>query len=131
MYLAYSLLTFVAFVLVSPYFLYQAVRYKKYVGSLSQRLGYLPITLAAFKLTEQSGFYKQNPGTETAVNQMIRKTTDKSRGVRLGNFVQIRTIIDEELEGVWSGKKAPKEALDMAIQRGNEQLERFQKANKG
>jgi len=32
---------------------------------------------------------------------------------------------------VWSGKKAPKEALDTAIQRGNEQLERFQKANKG
>jgi sn-glycerol 3-phosphate transport system substrate-binding protein len=50
--------------------------------------------------------------------------------VRLGNFVQIRTIIDEELEGVWSGKKQPKEALDMAIKRGNEQLERFEKANK-
>jgi sn-glycerol 3-phosphate transport system substrate-binding protein len=32
---------------------------------------------------------------------------------------------------VWSGKKAPNEALDAAIQRGNEQLERFQKANKG
>lgn len=45
MYFVYSLLTFVAFVLVSPYFVYQAVRYKKYVGSLRQRLGYLPITL--------------------------------------------------------------------------------------
>jgi 3-deoxy-D-manno-octulosonic-acid transferase len=45
MYLFYSLLTLVVFVVVSPYFLYQAVRYKKYVGSLGQRLGYLPITL--------------------------------------------------------------------------------------
>ena len=95
-----------------------------------QRTGYLPITLAAFKMTEDSGFYKQNPGTDTAVNQMIRKTTDKSRGVRLGNFVQIRTIIDEELEQVWRGAKQPKEALDAAVQRGNEQLERFQKANR-
>jgi sn-glycerol 3-phosphate transport system substrate-binding protein len=45
---------------------------------------------------------------------MVRKTTDKSRGVRLGNFVQIRTIIDEELEGVCSGKapSSRKEALD-------------------
>jgi len=43
MYLAYSLLSLLVFVLVSPYFLYQAVRYKKYVGSLRQRLGYLPI----------------------------------------------------------------------------------------
>jgi 3-deoxy-D-manno-octulosonic-acid transferase len=45
MYFVYSLLTFVAFVAVSPYFVYQAIRYKKYVGSLRQRLGYLPITL--------------------------------------------------------------------------------------
>jgi sn-glycerol 3-phosphate transport system substrate-binding protein len=95
-----------------------------------QRTGYLPVTLASFKLTDQSGFYKKNPGTDVSVTQMIRKTTDKSRGVRLGNFVQIRTIIDEELEGVWSGKTTAKAALDIAIKRGNEQLERFQKANK-
>jgi sn-glycerol 3-phosphate transport system substrate-binding protein len=95
-----------------------------------QRTGYLPVTKASVELTEKSGFYKQNPGTDVAVTQMIRKTTDKSRGVRLGNFVQIRTIIDEELEQVWSGKKAPKEGLDDAVKRGNEQLERFEKSAK-
>ncbi len=95
-----------------------------------KRTGYLPITMAAFKLTEQSGFYQQNPGTDTAANQMIRKTTDKSRGIRLGNYVQIRSIEDEELEQVWAGKKAPKEALDAIVKRGNELLERFEKANK-
>ncbi len=95
-----------------------------------QRTGYLPVTKASYELTEKSGFYQKNPGTDVAVQQMIRKTTDKSRGVRLGNFAQIRTIVDEEFEGVWSGKKAPKEALDAAVKRGNEQLERFQKANK-
>jgi len=96
-----------------------------------QRTGYLPITMAALELTEKSGFYKQNPGTDTAVNQMIRKTTDKSRGIRLGNFVQIRAIQDEELEQVWAGKKSAQEALDSIVKRGNEQLERFEKANKG
>lgn len=95
-----------------------------------QRTGYLPITMAALELTEKSGFYKQNPGTDTAVNQMIRKTTDKSRGIRLGNFVQIRAIQDEELEQVWAGKKSAKDALDSIVKRGNEQLERFEKANK-
>lgn len=94
-----------------------------------QRTGYLPLTIASFELTEKSGYYKENPGTEVAVTQMIRKTTDKSRGIRLGNFVQIRTIIDEETEQIWSGKKSVKEALDSAVARGNEQLERFQKAN--
>ena len=96
-----------------------------------QRTGYLPITLAAFEATEKAGFYKQNPGTDVAVNQMIRKTTDRSRGIRLGNFVQIRAVEDEELESVWSGKKTAKEALDSAVKRGNELLERFEKANKG
>ena len=94
-----------------------------------KRTGYLPVTKAAYELTEKSGFYKDNPGTDVAVTQMIRKTTDKSRGVRLGNFVQIRTIIDEEFESIWGGKKTPKEGIDEAIRRGNEQLERFQKAN--
>lgn len=95
-----------------------------------KRTGYLPITMAAYQLTEKSGFYKEKPGTDVAVTQMIRKTTDKSRGIRLGNFVQIRTILDEETEAIWSGKKEPKEALEAAMKRGNEQLERFEKASK-
>ncbi len=96
-----------------------------------KRTGYLPVTTASYQLTEKSGFYKQNPGTDVAVTQMIRKVTDKSRGIRLGNYVQVRAIEDEELEQVWSGKKTAKEALDAIVKRGNEQLERFQKANKG
>ncbi len=99
-------------------------------AALHQRTGYLPITTAAFKLTEDSGFYQKNPGTDVGVNQMIRKTTEKSRGIRLGNYVQIRTIEDEELEQVWGGKKSAKDALDSIVSRGNDLLERFEKANK-
>src|SRR5258705_10149375 len=44
MYSAYGLLTLLVFVVVSPYFLYQAIRYQKYIGSLRQRLGFLPIS---------------------------------------------------------------------------------------
>jgi hypothetical protein len=64
--------------------------------------------MALVRTDRRLGFYKQNPGTDVAVTQMIRKTTDKSRGIRLGNFVQIRTIVDEELEGVWNGKRSPR-----------------------
>ncbi|MFO1192364.1 MAG: sn-glycerol-3-phosphate ABC transporter substrate-binding protein UgpB [Rhodoferax sp.] len=95
-----------------------------------QRTGYLPVTLAAFEATDKSGFYKENPGTDVSVTQMIRKTTDKSRGIRLGNFVQIRAVIDEELEQVWAGKKSAADGLAAARRRGDELLERFQKANK-
>ena len=95
-----------------------------------QRTGYLPITMGAYELTDKSGFYTKNPGTDVAVNQMVRKVTDNSRGIRLGNYVQIRTIEDEELEQVWSGKKSAKEALDAIVTRGNELLARFERSYK-
>ncbi|MEO8838821.1 MAG: sn-glycerol-3-phosphate ABC transporter substrate-binding protein UgpB [Herbaspirillum sp.] len=94
-----------------------------------QETGYLPITKAAYELTKKSGFYEKNPGTDVSVKQMIVKTTNKSRGIRLGNFAQIRTVIDEELENVWTGKKTAQQALDNAVKRGNELLVRFQKTN--
>ena len=87
--------------------------------------------MESFKMTEASGFYQKNPGTDVAVNQMIRKVTDNSRGVRLGNYVQIRTIEDEELEQVWSGKQSGKQALDNIVKRGDELLARFERANGG
>jgi sn-glycerol 3-phosphate transport system substrate-binding protein len=96
-----------------------------------QDTGYLPITTEAFNITDKSGFYKANPGTDVSVTQMIRKVTDKSRGIRLGNFVQIRTIIDEEMEQVWAGKKSARQGLEDAKKRGDAELEKFEKANKG
>ena len=44
MYSLYSILVLLIAVIASPWFIYQAVRYKKYVGSLGQRLGYLPVS---------------------------------------------------------------------------------------
>ncbi|MEN3297288.1 MAG: sn-glycerol 3-phosphate transport system substrate-binding protein, partial [Burkholderiales bacterium] len=68
-----------------------------------QETGYLPITTAAYELSKKSGFYETSPGPQVAVQQMIVKTTAKSRGIRLGNLVQIRNVVDEELEQVWNG----------------------------
>ena len=45
MYLLYSVVTLLTLVVLSPYFLYQALRHNKYVGSFRQRLGYLPVSL--------------------------------------------------------------------------------------
>jgi len=43
-YLLYSVLIVAFFLIMSPYLAWQAVRYRKYIGSLGQRLGYLPIS---------------------------------------------------------------------------------------
>ncbi len=44
MYWLYSVIIVAFFAVMSPSLIYQAVRYRKYIGSLSQRLGYLPIS---------------------------------------------------------------------------------------
>ncbi len=44
MYSLYSVLVLAVAVIASPWFVYQALRYKKYVGSLRQRMGYLPVS---------------------------------------------------------------------------------------
>lgn len=93
------------------------------------RTGYLPVTKEAFEITEKSGFYDENPGADVPVEQMIRKATDNTKGIRLGNMLQIRTIMDEEAEQVWTGKQTPQQALDNVVERGNALLKRFERVN--
>ena len=90
--------------------------------------GYLPITKAAYEATKAAGFYEKNPGREIPLLQLAGKSpTENSRGLRLGNLVQIRDVIAEDLEGVFAGKSEPKAALDDAAARGNAILRQFQK----
>ncbi|AXT28316.1 sn-glycerol-3-phosphate ABC transporter substrate-binding protein UgpB [Ruegeria sp. AD91A] len=95
-----------------------------------QNTGYLPITVEAGEATRAAGFYDENPGTDIAVIQMTAKEpTANSKGLRLGSFDQIRGIIDEELEAIWSGEKTAQEAMDSAKERGDALLRRFESAN--
>jgi len=95
-----------------------------------QFTGYVPITVAAYELSREQGFYDEKPGTDTAIQQLrLNEPTANSRGLRLGNFVQIRDVINEELESVWSGDKTPQQALDDAVERSNQLLRRFESAN--
>ena len=95
-----------------------------------QSSGYVPITTAAYELSRKQGFYKENPGTDTAIKQLsLNQPTENSRGLRFGNFVQVRDIINEELENLWAGKKSAREALADAAARGNALLRDFEAAN--
>jgi sn-glycerol 3-phosphate transport system substrate-binding protein len=95
-----------------------------------QASGYLPVTRAAYELTRRQGFYEKNPGTDISIKQItLKEPTPNTKGLRLGSFVQVREVIEDELEQAITGKVAPKAALDSAVRRGNEILRRFEKAN--
>ena len=93
--------------------------------------GYVPITQASYDLTRNSGFYDKNPGADMPVRQLTNKApTANSKGLRFGNFVQGREVIEEELEAVFAGKKDAQTAMTDAVKRGNDVLRKFQAANK-
>ncbi|SET60783.1 sn-glycerol-3-phosphate ABC transporter substrate-binding protein UgpB [Oceanicella actignis] len=94
-----------------------------------QETGYVPITHAAYELSKKQGFYEKNPGTDTAIKQLsLNPPTPNSRGLRFGNFVQIRDIINEELEALWAGDKTARQAMDEAVARGNVLLRKFERS---
>jgi sn-glycerol 3-phosphate transport system substrate-binding protein len=98
-------------------------------ASWHQWTGYLPITQAAHDLTRANGFYERNPGTDISIRQItLNPPTAHSRGLRLGSFVVIRDIVQDELEQAFAGKKSAKAALDDAVRRGNVILRQFEKA---
>jgi sn-glycerol 3-phosphate transport system substrate-binding protein len=95
---------------------------------LHKKSGYLPITKAAYEKTKASGFYKEFPYLETPLLELTNKEpTANSRGLRLGNMVQMRDVCAEEIESALSGKKSAKQALDDAVSRGNAMLRQFER----
>jgi len=95
-----------------------------------QDTGYLPITQAAYDLSEAQGYYAANPGADTSILQMtLNAPTPNSKGLRFGNYVQIRGVIDEEFQRLLAGGVDAQGALDAVVARGNAMIRDFEAAN--
>jgi len=100
-------------------------------ASWHQRTGYVPITQGGYELSRKQGYYEKNPGADVPIIQLTRGTmTDNSRGFRLGRFVEIRNIIQEELEKGLQGQQTAQQAMDNAVTRGNRVLREFERAQR-
>lgn len=96
-----------------------------------QVTGYVPLTTAAYEKSKAEGFYERNPGADAAIIQLSRaEPTPNSQGFRLGGMVEIRNIIQEELEKVFQGQQTVAQALEAANRRGNQVLRNFERANR-
>jgi sn-glycerol 3-phosphate transport system substrate-binding protein len=112
-------------------------RFLKFISDTPQQMwwhvttGYLAISNSAVKNLESGYHFKKNPDQFTAFAQLTKGTaTANSQGLRLGNFVQIRDVIEGELENVFAGKKTAKQGLDDAVTKSNDLLKEFAAANK-
>lgn len=96
-----------------------------------QDTGYIPLTNTAYKALQDSGYYKEFPSQEVAIQSLTRATpTRQSMTIRVGNFAQCGAVVDEELEAVWSAKKTAQEAMDNAVRRCNDFVARFERQQK-
>ena len=94
MYAAYSLLTLLVFLVVSPYFVYQAIRYKKYIGSLRQRLGFLPIS---FNFDGEESIWIHAVSVGEALTARALAADLKARYPRLRLFLSTTTIAGQQV----------------------------------
>jgi 3-deoxy-D-manno-octulosonic-acid transferase len=94
MYLLYSLLTFAALLAASPYFLYQALRHNKYLGSFRQRLGYLPIT---FNVDGDESIWIHGVSVGEALMARALIADLRARYPRLRLFVSTTTMAGQQV----------------------------------
>jgi sn-glycerol 3-phosphate transport system substrate-binding protein len=99
------------------------------VATWSGSTGYVPVTRGGAELLRDRGSYRDAPGSELPSVQLGREpVTQNSRGFRLGRMPELRTIMSEEIEQTLQGEKAPRDALDAAVARGNRVLRDFERA---
>ena len=94
MYLLYSFITLLTLVALSPYLAYQALRHRKYVGSLRQRLGYLPVS---FNLDGDDSIWVHavSVGEVLAARPLIAEL--RRRYPRLRLFLSTTTLAGQQL----------------------------------
>lgn len=94
--------------------------------------GYVPLTRAAYEKAKAAGYYAQNPGTEVPIEQLLRggEMTENTRGIRLGGYVEIRNIIQEEMEKAFQGQQNGQQTLAAITTRGNQVLRNFERQSR-
>jgi 3-deoxy-D-manno-octulosonic-acid transferase len=94
MYLAYSVLIVLFFVVMSPYLVYQAVRYRKYVRSLPQRLGILPLS---FNLDGDESIWIHAVSVGEVLTARALLQTLRERYPRLRIFLSTTTVTGHQV----------------------------------
>ena len=94
MYAAYSVLIVLFFVVTSPYLLYQAIRYRKYVVNLRQRLGYLPVS---FNLDADESIWIHAVSVGEVLTARALLPELRERYPRLRIFLSTTTITGQQI----------------------------------
>ena len=108
------------------------VEFFKYLSSTDVTIqwhkdtGYFPATNAAVKTLMDDRWFSDNPNYLTAFLQVLSGVqSPAANGVLLGNFVEIRDIVDTAVEEAFTGVSSAEEALDKADDQADSVLEDY------
>jgi len=112
---------------------YEAVvEFFKYLSSTDVTIqwhkdtGYFPATNAAVKTLMDNRWFSDNPNYLTAFLQVLSGVqSPAANGVLLGNFVEIRDIVDTAVEEAFTGVSSADEALDKADDQADKVLQDY------
>src|SRR5690606_11544549 len=91
-----------------------------------QGTGYFPVTNSAVKTLLDSGWFAEHPIRLTALLRIAAGSRlPAAEGVRLGEFVDIRDVVDTALEVALNGRVPVQRALDQAAARVNQVLAEY------
>ncbi|WP_454687373.1 extracellular solute-binding protein [Agrobacterium leguminum] len=96
--------------------------------------GYIPVTKTGYDAMKAKGFYDKAPfkGREKAIESLtFTPPSEYTRGIRLGNFTQIRKELSTSLEAIFMQNADVQAELDKAVERANTGLRRFEKTYEG
>ena len=100
----------------------------------STNTGYIPVTKTGFDALVAKGFYDNAPykGRELALESLTYTDPGPlTRGIRLGGFIQARSEWENEVQAALQGNKTMQEALDTAVSRSNDILDKFARTYRG
>jgi sn-glycerol 3-phosphate transport system substrate-binding protein len=87
--------------------------------------GYVPITNAAYELAKADGYYESTPDAEVGILQLSQPVGEWTKGYRLGFYVQIREVMYNQFEGIFSGETSVDDAFANIEKDANDLLARF------
>jgi 3-deoxy-D-manno-octulosonic-acid transferase len=90
----YTLAIVLLAVALSPWFAYQAIRYRKYVGSLAQRMGYLPISFN-LDADESIWIHAVSVGEALTARALVADLRERYPGLRL--FLSTTTLTGQQI----------------------------------
>jgi 3-deoxy-D-manno-octulosonic-acid transferase len=94
MYVLYSVLMVAFFAVMSPFLIYQAVRYRKYIGSFTQRLGYLPVS---FNLDAEKSIWIHAVSVGEVLTARALLPALRERYPRLRLFLSTTTMTGQQI----------------------------------